>query len=363
MVSSRPERTAADPTIGPVDPTAASAGATGGHRARTTVVVAVLTAFAVAFVVANRGDVPAAWRALHHAHLGWAAVGLAAMAVGLVNLGAFQAAAQRATGLATAPLDLTATAIAGNSLNAVTKSGGLAGLTVLVDRGRRHGDPPGTVTAAFALTGIVGDVAFTGLMAVAVTVTVADGRLDRPELVALGAFAVYAAVRITIVVAAVRSRRAVRWVWRAPGRLVARLRRRPVPTVGTGPADDLYDALQLVRHRPRRAGPVLAHGVGVEVFGVIELWAAMAAAGGPHRITLALVGYAVAVLFAILSFLPAGLGFVELSLGTVLVGAGATAPTAAAVVVLYRLFELWLPVAVGLWCLRVERRSSRRPTP
>jgi len=71
-----------------------------------------------------------------------------------------------------------------------------------------------------------------------------------------------------------------------------------------------------------------------------------------------LVAYSVAGLFGIVGFLPGGLGFVEVSLSAVLIGFGASGVTAAATVMLYRLFELWLPVVIGgglAYRLRIPR--------
>ena len=42
-----------------------------------------------------------------------------------------------------------------------------------------------------------------------------------------------------------------------------------------------------------------------------------------------------------------GLGFVEVSLGAVFVGFGIPGATAAAAVLVFRVFELWLPVVIG----------------
>jgi len=59
------------------------------------------------------------------------------------------------------------------------------------------------------------------------------------------------------------------------------------------------------------------------------------------------VAYSVSGLFGIVGFVPGGIGFVEVSLSAVLIGFGTSGATAAAIVVLYRLFEWWLPVALG----------------
>jgi uncharacterized protein (TIRG00374 family) len=77
------------------------------------------------------------------------------------------------------------------------------------------------------------------------------------------------------------------------------------------------------------------------------LWAALAAVGGGNRPVLALVAYAISALFGVVGVLPGGLGFVEVSTAAVLVSFGVPLGLAAAAVVLFRVWDYWLPAAVG----------------
>ncbi|MDQ3887381.1 MAG: flippase-like domain-containing protein [Actinomycetota bacterium] len=77
------------------------------------------------------------------------------------------------------------------------------------------------------------------------------------------------------------------------------------------------------------------------------LWAALAAVGGGNRPVLALVAYAIAGLFGVVGVLPGGLGFVEVSTSVVLTSFGVPVGLAVAAVVLFRVWDYWLPVAVG----------------
>ena len=88
-----------------------------------------------------------------------------------------------------------------------------------------------------------------------------------------------------------------------------------------------------MRREPLRSLPAAAHALAVEAIGVVELWAVIAAVGGGHSLLLALVAYAVSSMFAIVGVLPSGLGFVEVSLGAVLISYGLPARTAVAAVV------------------------------
>jgi uncharacterized membrane protein YbhN (UPF0104 family) len=325
----------------------------------TVVGAVVVGAFAVWFIVANRADVPATWRATRNASPAWVVVGLLATAAWMVNLGMFHAAAQRAVGMGTAPLSLTQTAAAGHSLNIVTKSGAMAGLVVFDREARGRAQPRGVTVVAYVIVQVIGDVAFAATLIVALVVVAIDGQLTRAEIVAGVVFGTFLVVKSSALLAALRSRESVRRLYGLPHRLRARVQRRPAPVMATSIADELFDTVVLIRRYPRRFLPVIGHGVILEVIGVVELFAAMSAVGLHLGWVVALVGYAIAVLFAIVSILPAGLGFVELSLGAVLIGYGAPVAAASAAVVVFRLFEMWVPLAIGGVCLRrLPRRGE-----
>lgn len=277
----------------------------------------------------------------------WLVVGLIAMLCGFVNLGLMHCAAQRAVGVASSPRQMILVSLAANMLNLVVKSGGMAGMTMLISDGRRRGVSRGSVIAAYILVVTLAEIALALLLVVALATVLASGRLTATEGIAGGLFACYLAIRVAIFVVAWRSRVALRRMFAWPTRTWSRLRCRQAVEPSHASADDLFDALQIIRVAPTLALPTARHALVVDLIGVIELWAVCHAIGAGISLYVAFVGYVVSVLFTIVSVLPSGLGTVELSLGAVLVSFGVTTAAAIAVVVLYRLFELWLPLLVG----------------
>ena len=102
-----------------------------------------------------------------------------------------------------------------------------------------------------------------------------------------------------------------------------------------------------MRSHRRVLVPAVIHTLATEVIAVAILWSSANAVGASVSPLESLVAYSVAGLFSIIGFLPAGIGFVEVSMGAVFVGFGVPGATAAAAVVLFRVFELWLPVVIG----------------
>jgi uncharacterized protein (TIRG00374 family) len=326
------------------------------------VALGIVAVFAAVFVVQHHEDIPDAWSVMRTASPSWLTLAALFAVAWLVNYGLLHSAAQRAAGLPTRVFAVTAPAIAANFLNMITKSGGMAGLAMLLADGRRRGNPRGPVVAAYLLAAALVEMAFGATLVGAMILVWVSDRLTGAEIVASIVFALYLGVRVGILVVAWRSRHSLRQLFVLPGRVAAWLRRRPHQPSGHRAADDLHEAMALVRRAPARSLPTVAHSVVVALLGVLTLWAVVAAVGAGHSLIVALVGYAVTVLFTIVGFLPSGVGFVEVSLGAVLVSFGADGPQAAAVVVLYRIFQLWLPVVVGALLAPRVRRSSGDPT-
>jgi uncharacterized protein (TIRG00374 family) len=320
----------------------------------------------VLVAVTNRSDASAAIHAFRSVRWSWMALAFVAAAAWSVNLAGFHASAQRAAGLRTRTRDLLGAALACNFLNLVTKSGGMAGLAALRAEARRRQRPLGGIAAAYVLVIVLGDVGFAATLAVAMVVVAADGRLSAADVIALVVFAIYVALRLAAFVSATKSRQRVRQLYALPHRIARRFGGR-VPDAqahahSNASADELFDSMVLVRTRRRAVARVLPHALLVEAIGISMLWAVMEAVGitgGPVR---PFLGYSVSVLFTIVGLLPAGLGFVEVSLGAVLISYGAPAGKAAAAVVLYRVLELWLPMAVGAIAAARVRRAGRRDT-
>lgn len=324
-----------------------------------------VAAAAAALVVADRRELPAAWRVLRAADPVWVAGAGASAALWYTAYGLVHRGAQRAAGLSPAPLgELVPVTLAAHFLNLVTKSGAMAGLVAFDRLGRRRGQPPGRVAAAYLLAGFLGEMAFVAVLAVGLALVWLDGRLTGAEAVAGAVFTVYLAMRLTVLAAALGSRSRARRMVAAPYRLWAWISRRDL-AAGTAEAraDELHDAIALLRRRPGAVVPAAVAALGVEAAGVALLWTVLAAVGASHSLATAVVGYAISVLFSIVGFLPGGLGFVEVSLGAVLVSTGIGAPTATAAVALYRLFELWLPVGVGAVAAQRVAAAARRPSP
>ena len=325
---------------------------TKARSRRRVVLRVVVVAALVLFVVVNRAELPVAWHALRTASIGWLAGALVASLLWLVNFAALQDRTQRLLGVHRPfrrTLRLTA---GGHFLNMITKSGGMAGVAPFNADARATGQSAHRSTAGYLVSELVNHLGFTLTLLVAVPVIVRDGRLSVADVIAIVVFAVLTATFLAGVIAASRSKESIRalhalpnqvanWVRRRTGRAV-----RPVSTDHHG-ADDLHEAVVVARRHRRGMVPVAVHAIAHQLIGFALLWTVLHSMGVANGTALALVTYAIGTLFSIVGVLPGGLGFTELSMTATLVSYGVSAGQAAAVVGVYRLFQLWIPLALG----------------
>ncbi len=334
------------------------AGRSGAPWWRWPAVVALVVS-AAALVWGDRGDLPTALAAVRDARPLFVLVALALVLSGLACQALLHASCQRAVGIDADAATLLAPAAAATLCNLTTKSGGMAGLVPLSAVGRRRGVAPGRIVGAYVLANAVGHVAFAATLAVAVVVLVVEHRLPLGVTAACAVFGLTTAAQIGLLSAAVASDRVVDRVHGLRAGL-ARRRGRPVPVRPTE-LDQAVSVLRSLRSRPTALLGPLGAALLIEAIGVLQLWAVLHAVGARPGIVVPLAAYAVSVLFTVVGFLPGGLGFVEAGLGGLLVSFGLPTARAAAVVVLYRICELWLPAAIGAVALRRVRRTPEGP--
>ncbi|MDP4284645.1 MAG: flippase-like domain-containing protein [Bacteroidota bacterium] len=93
----------------------------------------------------------------------------------------------------------------------------------------------------------------------------------------------------------------------------------------------------------------ISYSTGVEISGMFHIYIAMLALGLPASFTIAAIAYIVSVLLMITSPFLRGLGAVELSLVYILELYGYSTVAALSITVLYRLFEFWFPMLLGIF--------------
>jgi uncharacterized protein (TIRG00374 family) len=234
-----------------------------------------------------------------------------------------------------------------------------AGPALFVDDAARRGESPARAAAGLILVRLCDNVTFFAVLVAGLGFLALHHDL-RP-------FEVGAAAVLLLVIGGWTSvlllglwkpsalRKLLGGVERFIGGLFAKILRRPSPL---GPdwaerqAGEFAGAAGLLAAHPRRLALPLAVALAahlVDLSSIAALFLAFRHPVGPGVLT---AGYAVGVLFWIVSVTPEGVGTVEGIMTLTYTTLGVPAPTAAAVTLAFRGLTYYLPLAVGLFCVR-----------
>jgi uncharacterized membrane protein YbhN (UPF0104 family) len=179
-----------------------------------------------------------------------------------------------------------------------------------------------------------------------------------PLSLVLAALAVHAASTVTKVAMVGASRRHEGTLVQWTATVRARFRRVPEPTT-VCPARQIIERFAAVRWRNEHFRRALAFSIAGKFVGGLLLVVSVRAVDGSLNWTSGFTIYAAATIVGAASFLPAGLGAADLTIGHALVATGMHPTQAATAVVFYRLFQLWIPLVIGgLFAARLARAPS-----
>ncbi len=97
--------------------------------------------------------------------------------------------------------------------------------------------------------------------------------------------------------------------------------------------------------------------VGVEICGIIHLYIVMLAVGVQPSLLVSGLAYVVSVLLMVASPFLKGVGVIELSVSYILTRYGYTPVEALAITLVYRFFEFWLPLVLGLFAFLAKGKQ------
>lgn len=283
-------------------------------------------------------------------------VGLSLAAV--TNRGLQYRSAYRAAGLEVPASAIIRTTASGYAANKVVRVAGASGLAVFLVDGRRRGFASSAVMTGCAIASVGSFVALGTLLMSSAMLMALTGELSAWWTAALGAFLLEAVVLGLLLRSVITDGRVARRAEAVAVGAVDRWQRRRTRVDGPrvmpsrprawSVVDQAGRAYERCRVNPVPAGRVLAHALMSKALGAAMLATAVQAFDLRLGLGTVVVLYATALAASFVSILPGGVGMVEASMTALLVSHGVPASAAALAVLLFRLFDLGLPVAVGL---------------
>ena len=235
-------------------------------------------------------------------------------------------------------------------MNTVAPSLNLAGMTLVVDDARRRGIDPGKASSAALLMQITIDGAFVTLMLVGFAITVLFAGMS--PLWFIPGIVVIALVGAMIAIMFLGNKNPALLVRiaQAVERLVnkiLRLFKRPARDPWAERVIGMFsDASGLILENPKPA--LKAYGTSLAA-SLCELacFSFVGVAFGVKDPVVLLCGYVIATLFAMVSFTPQGVGFVEAAVVVAFTAFGQSAAAGTAIGLVYRGIVFWIPFLIG----------------
>ncbi len=311
-----------------------------------------LLVVAVAVVVWRRSEIAPTWQTLQTSSPGWLVAGLGAAMLWLLVWTGVHVLVRRAVGVGSRDVSVpfVGVVLAAHAANVVVTSGGMAGLSSFIADAKRRRLNDGRVHGAYVVVAALVDVAFLFTLVVGMAAIAVDDVLTRNESLAALAVVVVLALKTLALLVISANQRLVRRAYAILPNVISRLKRQPRPALDHHAADEAFEAMSVIRQRPTRMIPAMLCALLIDVVGVVILWCAIGAVGGGDRISVALIVYTVSSLFTVVSVLPGGVGLVEVGAAATLVGFNLPLHTAAAAVIIFRLYDFWLPLIFGAFC-------------
>lgn len=304
----------------------------------------VLIPLIAVFVYSQRDEIGRTGHVLADAALGWVlAVGLLEVVVLGLMAKTYQILLAR-LGCRVGLRAIIAAYLQGIAVGTVVPLGGATSVVVFVRSLTRRGVPAEDAVFATALNAVVGFGSFILVLVPVLTLLAIQHRLSETLVLAAALVAGLFTLLSTALFFVLRGPRPPEWVRRrTPGALLRFIEQSREQEI-----------------TPRDLVLPLAISVAVDLSGTAMLLVALKAVGQAASPVPALAGYQIEMLMNVATPAFQGVGVAELSMTVVLQAVGVPLAAALAGTLIYRLWDLWVPFALGL-ALYSRRRQA--PTP
>lgn len=317
-----------------------------------------LTVVLLAIVAGQFTSVEAVGAELVQADWAWATVAVALHAAFFLLYGGLYQAGFSAVGVASEALHLVPVLFASIFAKTAVPFTAAPAAAVFIDDATTRGES-GPRTAVGVVVVLAVDLLTALPFVIAGTVAlVARDRLVEFALVGTGLFVAFIVGVLAVLVLAARAPRLLAALLGACRAAVNRLagllgRRAPLSAEWADRTTaQLAGAVTSVPDHPRDVAAASAYGLLLHLANIAGLGALFLAFGQPLDLAALVAGFGMSIVFFIIAIVPDGIGAVEGAMALVFVQLGMTPTAAILVTVAYRILNVWLPVAVGLWCAR-----------
>ncbi len=246
-------------------------------------------------------------------------------------------------------------------VNVAAPTGGASGAALFVDNAARRGQSATRTAAGIVLMWAANFSAFTLVLAVGMVYLFWYHDLALYQIVGAAILLLMLGGLTGVLVLGLWQpdylHQALAWLQRIVNRLAGRLKR-PAPLAedwAEKNAAEFTGAAMAIAAYPRRLGCTLAVALAAHLVNLASLYTLFLAFHQPVEFGVLVAGYAMGILFWIVSLAPQGIGVVEGVMALVYTSLKVPAEKATVVALAFRGLTFWLPLAIGFLLLRRVR--------
>ena len=288
-------------------------------------------ALGIWFLRHERAELADVRHALTHASWQWVLAGMGITLAYIILQGQMYVFAFASAHKQVSLFDSTVLFIKRNLVSVFLPAGGISSLVFFTGPVERKGIKRSQIHFASTIYGFTGILTVVLVALPVFSYSLVDGTVGSGEFFALGTLVLLVAAMVLLYRALLRNS--------ALYRLVIRL----VPSAEVF----LNDIRDSTIDRKKILFTILV-SLLIECTGIAHLYIAMEALGMEPRLYAAMLGYIISVIFLVISPFLRGLGAIEVSMTYVLVRLGFGNVEAISITLLYRFFEFWMPLLIGV---------------
>ena len=296
----------------------------------------------------------------------WILAAVAFQSLYFVFFTASYQAAFATVGLESRFRDLLAVTFGSYFVNVVAPSGGASGAALFVDDATRRGQPPARAATALVLQLAADYIGVVVVVLLGLAYLNMHGVLQAYQWLGGIVMALLTGSLVAVLALGLAKpdwlRRLLAWVERIVFAVMGRLHL--TSPLGQNWAvehtAEFVTAAGAMRARPKKLGQLALVALAAHLADLGTLYCLFLAFGPRVPMGTLFAGYAMAILFWIISPTPQGLGIVEGAMTLALTSLGVNGSVAAVVTLAFRGLAFWLPFVIGFWLLRRLRSFGGR---
>ena len=243
-------------------------------------------------------------------------------------------------------------------VNVAAPTAGASGAALFVDDARHRGESPGRATVGTLLSLVADFVAFLFVLAFALIYLIANHVLQSYEVVGIVILLAMVGGLIALLMLGLWQpdwlRGILNWIQRAANGLAARLKRTDFlsPDWAQRTTSEFTEAAIAINTHPTRLIRTLVVALVAHAVDLLSLYVIFLAFHEKVDLGVLVAGYAMGILFWIVSITPQGIGVVEGVMTLVFASLGVSLERAAVIAVSFRGLTFWIPLGIGFLLLR-----------